>query len=167
MIDDVIYFDSNEIEDIRGSFLKIFSKNWIESTQLQFEECFVTKSIKGTTRGMHIQVGPTENWKIISVIEGHIFDVLVDVRKNSGSYLKIINRYIRGGTSIILPPGIGHGFQAIENSILIYLSSKSRVAEYDLGFNAQSLPIDWPLDFKIQSERDKNLPNIEYFIKTY
>ena len=167
MISDVIYYDSNEIMDARGSFIKIFSKNWNGVAPIQLEESFVTRSKKGTTRGMHIQIGPTANWKIISVIEGQIFDVLVDVRQNSGSYLSIVQKYISGGTSIILPPGVAHGFQAIENVTLIYFSSKSHDPEYDRGFNVKSLAIDWPMNFEIQSDRDKEFPNIAAFVNEF
>ena len=125
MISDVSYHDSDEIMDARGSFIKIFSKNWKGFNPVELEESFVTRSIRGTTRGMHIQVGQTANWKIISVVEGRIFDVLVDIRKNSESYLDTMQKYVSSGTTIILPPGIAHGFQAIENSTLIYFSSKA------------------------------------------
>ena len=164
MISDVIYHDSNEVLDGRGTFIKIFSKNWNGFDSVELEESFVTKSIQGTTRGMHIQVGPTANWKIISVIEGQIFDVLVDVRKNSKSYMDTTQRYVSNGTTIVLPPGIAHGFQAIENSTLIYFSSKAHNPKYDLGFNVKSLLIDWPLNFNIQSERDRNLPDVNDFV---
>jgi len=167
MISDVIYYDSNEIMDARGSFIKIFSKNWNGVAPIQLEESFVTRSKKGTTRGMHIQIGPTANWKIISVIEGQIFDVLVDVRQNSGSYLDIVQKYISGGTSIILPPGIAHGFQAMENVTLIYFSSKAHDPEYDRGFNVKSLAIDWPMNFEIQSDRDKKFPDIAAFVNEF
>jgi len=167
MIRDVIYCDANEIMDERGSFIKIFSKNWNGVAPLQLEESFVTRSKKGTTRGMHIQIGPTANWKIISVIEGHIFDVLVDVRQNSGSYLSIAQKYISSGTSIILPPGVAHGFQAIENVTMIYFSSKAYDPEYDRGFNAKSLAVNWPMNFEIQSDRDKKFPDIADFVNEF
>lgn len=125
---------------------------------------FLTTSIKGVTRGMHLQIGDSENWKIISVIEGYVFDVLVDVRKNSKSFLGINKHFLESGMSLLLPPGVAHGFQAIESSTLLYLSSKSRVEGLDVGFNVQSLPIDWPLNFEIQSERDIHLPSLNLFL---
>jgi dTDP-4-dehydrorhamnose 3,5-epimerase len=164
MINDVTYFESNEIIDIRGSFLKVFSKTWVGSKSIELEESFVTRSKIGSTRGMHLQVGPTENWKIISVIEGHIFDVLVDMRKHSETFLKTNTKYLKDGVSILCPPGIAHGFQALENSTLIYCSSKTRDEKFDLGFNVKSLVIDWPLSFEVQSVRDKSLPHINDFL---
>jgi dTDP-4-dehydrorhamnose 3,5-epimerase len=164
MINNVTYFESNEIIDSRGSFLKVFSKIWDGSRSIELEESFVTRSIKGSTRGMHLQVGPTENWKIVSVIEGHIFDVLVDVRKSSETFLNTNERYLKNGMSILCPPGIAHGFQALENSTLIYYSSKTREKQFDLGFNVKSLVIDWPLNFEVQSVRDLSLPHIDEFL---
>jgi len=164
MINGVTYFELNEIVDNRGSFLKIFSSTWEGSKFINLEESFVTKSKKGSTRGMHLQVGPTENWKIISIIEGHIFDVLVDMRKKSETFLETSEKHLKNGVSILCPPGIAHGFQAIESSILIYYSSKTRDEQFDLGFNVNSLVIDWPLSFGIQSARDKSLPHINDFL---
>jgi dTDP-4-dehydrorhamnose 3,5-epimerase len=164
MINNVTYFESTEIIDSRGSFLKVFSKIWDGSRSIELEESFVTRSIKGSTRGMHLQVGPTENWKIVSIIEGHIFDVLVDVRKSSETFLNTNERYLKKGMSILCPPGIAHGFQALENSTLIYYSSKTRDEQFDLGFNVKSLVIDWPLNFEVQSVRDKSLPHIDEFL---
>jgi dTDP-4-dehydrorhamnose 3,5-epimerase len=165
MINNVTYFESNEIIDNRGSFLKVFSATWNGSMPVELEESFVTRSKKGSTRGMHLQVGPTENWKIISVIDGHIFDVLVDVRKNSETFLSNNKKHLKKGASILCPPGIAHGFQAIENSILVYYSSKVHNAEFDVGFNVNSLAVEWPLNFQIQSDRDKSLPHINDFLK--
>ena len=165
MIEGVEYFDGKEINDLRGSFNKLFSIQWDKSISINLEEVFVTSSVKGTTRGMHIHIGPSKNWKIISVVAGTIFDVLVDLRATSESFLKINEKKLSAGASILLPPGIAHGFQALENTNLLYLSSKSRVEKLDVGFNVQSLKIDWPLNFEIQSERDNNLPNIDSFLK--
>ena len=148
-----------------GSFLKVFSKTWNGSRSIDLEESFVTKSKIGSTRGMHLQIGPTENWKIISVIEGCIFDVLVDMRQKSETFLRTNEKLLNTGKSILLPPGIAHGFQAIENSILIYYSSKAHDPKLDIGFNVKSLSVNWPLDFKLQSERDIALPNIQDFLK--
>lgn len=166
MINDVTYFESNEIIDTRGSFLKVFSKTWHGSKSIELEESFVTRSKKGSTRGMHLQVGPTENWKIISIIEGCIFDVLVDTRKNSETFLKTNKKNLISGASILIPPGVAHGFQAIENATLIYYSSKTRDEQFDIGFNVNSIKIDWPLSFEIQSVRDKQLPPIEDFLSS-
>ena len=164
MINDVVYFESNAVIDNRGSFLKVFSKTWIRSRSIELEESFITRSKKGSTRGMHLQIGPTENWKIISVIEGHIFDVLVDMRKGSETFLKTNEKYLKNGASFLCPPGIAHGFQAMENSILIYYSSKTWDQKYDVGFNVKSLIVDWPLSFGIQSDRDKELPYIDDYL---
>jgi dTDP-4-dehydrorhamnose 3,5-epimerase len=164
LIEGVEYFNSIELPDSRGSFSKLFSKNWENLSSMNTEEMFLTTSIKGVTRGMHLQIGLSENWKIVSVVEGYVFDVLVDVRKSSNSFLNINEYFLESGMSLLLPPGVAHGFQAVESSKLLYLSSKARVEELDVGFNVQSLPINWPLDFGNQSERDMNLPSLNLFL---
>jgi hypothetical protein len=81
------------------------------------------------------------------------------------TFLKTNAKYLKGGVSILCPPGIAHGFQALENSTLIYYSSKARDEQFDLGFNVKSLVIDCPLSFEIQSVRDKSLPLINDFLR--
>jgi dTDP-4-dehydrorhamnose 3,5-epimerase-like enzyme len=60
---------------------------------------------------------------------------------------------------------VAHGFQSIEESKVLYLSNKSHDPILDQGFDVKSVPIEWPLDFNIQSNRDKSLPTMENFIK--
>jgi len=114
---------------------------------------------------MHIQVGTSANLKIISVLSGEIFDVLIDLRRKSETYRSI--KYIRltAGNTFIVPPGVAHGFQSIEESKVLYLSDNAYQPVLDQGFDVRSLPISWPLDFSIQSDRDKSFPALEEFLK--
>jgi len=114
---------------------------------------------------MHIQVGVSANHKIISVVKGVIFDVLVDLRKNSETYRNINQFELTAGNTFIVPPGVAHGFQSFEESTILYLSDKSHQPMLDQGFNVKSLPIKWPLDFAIQSDRDIILPTLDDFIR--
>ena len=114
---------------------------------------------------MHIQIGVSANYKIVSVIKGVIFDVLVDLRKNSETYRNINQVELTAGNTFIVPPGVAHGFQSFEESKILYLSDKSHQPMLDQGFNVKSLPIKWPLDFAIQSDRDITLPTLDDFIR--
>lgn len=165
MINGVEYFSLDELNDKRGSFTKLYSSNWQSATSIRLEESFLTTSIKGTTRGMHIQIGMSANYKIISVIKGVIFDVLMDLRKNSETYQNINQVELTAGNTFIVPPGVAHGFQSFEESKILYLSDKSHQPMLDQGFNVESLPIKWPLDFSIQSDRDISLPTLDDFIR--
>ena len=165
MINGVEYFSLDELNDKRGSFTKLYSSNWQSATSIRLEESFLTTSIKGTTRGMHIQIGMSANYKIISVIIGVIFDVLMDLRKNSETYQNINQVELTAGNTFIVPPGVAHGFQSFEESKILYLSDKSHQPMLDRGFNVKSLPINWPLDFSIQSDRDTSLPSLDDFTR--
>jgi dTDP-4-dehydrorhamnose 3,5-epimerase len=165
MIRGVEYFSLNEIGDHRGNFIKLYSSSWNLAKTINLKESFMTTSLKGTTRGMHIQVGTSANLKIISVLSGEIFDVLIDLRRKSETYRSI--KYIRltAGNTFIVPPGVAHGFQSIEESKVLYLSDNAYQPVLDQGFDVRSLPISWPLDFSIQSDRDKSFPALEEFLK--
>ena len=165
MINGVEYFSLDELNDKRGNFTKLYSSNWQSATSIKIEESFLTTSIKGTTRGMHIQIGVSANYRIVSVIKGVIFDVLVDLRKNSETYRNINQVELTAGNTFIVPPGVAHGFQSFEESKILYLSDKSHQPMLDQGFNVKSLPIKWPLDFAIQSDRDITLPTLDDFIR--
>ena len=165
MIIGVEYFSLNKITDNRGSFIKLYSSKWDLAQSTNLEESFITTSLKGTTRGMHLQIGESANLKIVSVISGEIFDVLVDLRQKSKTFRSINQVRLTAGNTFIIPPGVAHGFQSIKESKVLYLSNKSHVPVLDQGFNVKSVPIDWPLDFNIQSSRDKSLPTLENFIK--
>jgi dTDP-4-dehydrorhamnose 3,5-epimerase len=165
MIIGVEYFSLNEIGDNRGNFVKLYSSKWNLARSTNLEESFITTSLKGTTRGMHLQIGDSANLKIVSILSGEIFDVLIDLRQKSKTFRSINQVRLAAGNTFIIPPGVAHGFQSIEDSKVLYLSNKSHNPILDLGFDVKSVPIEWPLDFNIQSARDKSLPTLEKFIK--
>jgi dTDP-4-dehydrorhamnose 3,5-epimerase len=165
MIRGVEYFSLNEISDHRGNLIKLYSSSWNLAKTINLKESFMTTSLKGTTRGMHIQVGSSANLKIISILSGEIFDVLIDLRKKSETYRSIKHIHLTAGNTFIVPPGVAHGFQSIEESKVLYLSDNAYQPVLDQGFNVRSLPISWPLDFSIQSDRDKSFPALEEFLK--
>lgn len=164
MISGVEYFSLHEISDNRGNFIKLYSSRWNLASTFNLEESFMTTSSKGTTRGMHIQVGSSANLKIISVLSGEIFDVLIDLRKKSETYRSIKHIRLTTGNTFIVPPGVAHGFQSIEESKILYLSNNAYQPILDQGFDVRSLPIKWPLDFSIQSDRDRSFPAMEEFL---
>jgi dTDP-4-dehydrorhamnose 3,5-epimerase len=158
----VIKYDT--YSDNRGTFKKLFSIKLFElQDQFSLQESFITSSIKGTTRGMHIQSGDSANWKIIVILQGLIFDVLTDLRKDSATYMQSYCQYLGNDSALLVPPGIAHGFQSIEESTLLYMSNKLHDPIFDLGFNVNSLESKWPLDFTIQSVRDSLLPSLNEF----
>jgi dTDP-4-dehydrorhamnose 3,5-epimerase len=109
---------------------------------------------------MHLQIERSENWRLISVIEGTIFDVLIDLRPNSETYNEVIclDLDFANRSTVLVPPGVAHGFQALSNCITMYVSSEPYDRSLDKGINIRSLSIKWPLDITHISDRDRCLP---------
>jgi dTDP-4-dehydrorhamnose 3,5-epimerase len=160
--------DSRQTSDSRGSFTKILSFDDISSIpQFELREVFRTFSTKGTIRGMHLQLGPAENWRLIQVLSGSVFDVLIDLREGQPTYGKVITHKLSGlkPQTLVVPPGVAHGFQAITDSEILYLASHQYEASLDSGVNPLSIGVKWPLEVTQISERDLALvPFSEYQI---
>jgi dTDP-4-dehydrorhamnose 3,5-epimerase len=163
IIQGVEYFPPVRVSDERGDFIKLFSAPWTTIKPWNLEETFYSYSKQGVIRGLHLQTGESENWRLISVIEGDIFDVLHDLRDESPTNGETITSYMSKAetSSVLIPPGVAHGFQAITNCIILYQSSKHYVRERDLGINIEAIQIDWPIEPKIMSARDRNLPMVK------
>ena len=117
---------------------------------------------------MHLQTKFSQG-KFLSVLKGEIFDVVVDLRKNSKRFGKhyCIRMSDTNGVSIYIPPGFAHGFQVLEeDSQIIYTHSKEYSNEFEGGISPldPEINVPWPLPVIGLSERDKNLPLAKDFI---
>lgn len=115
---------------------------------------------KGTVRGLHYQLPPNAEIKLVSCLKGEIFDVAVDLRKNSPTFLHWYGEVLSDSNkrSLLIPEGFAHGFQTLtENCELIYLHTAPYVKESEaaLNVNDPSVGIKWPLDIAEISERDQ------------
>jgi dTDP-4-dehydrorhamnose 3,5-epimerase len=115
-------------------------------------------SKKNVIRGLHIQTKDSQG-KFISVIKGRIFDVAVDLRKNSKTFGKSFTCTIseNNSKSIFIPPGFAHGFQALDKeNYVIYSCTKYRneKSETTIDFNDKNLKIKWPNKKTIVSKKD-------------
>ena len=111
---------------------------------------------------MHLQSGLAAGPRIVHIQFGSIQDVLLDLRKDSPTYLVLRSQMMtpNGVNSVFVPAGVAHGFQAIEESQTLYLSSKVYNQSLDVGVDALSLQIKWPLEEIVRSSRDELLPSI-------
>ena len=166
-IDGVIRFDIPvNSSDQRGSFIKIYSS--LVTPQLEVHELFISKTKKGYIRGMHLQIEPQSNNRIIHCLSGKIFDVLIDLRKESQTFLEIttVTLSSKEPTGLLVPAGVAHGFQSlVDDSEVLYLSDKTYHKQLDKGLNPLSLNVNWPLSVAGVSERDSQLPSIQDFQK--
>jgi dTDP-4-dehydrorhamnose 3,5-epimerase len=166
MITGVRYYHIKKIKDERGFFCKTFVNDLISEKSVFVNESFYTLSKIGTIRGMHLQVGPFANDRIVSVIKGNIFDVLIDLRQDSLTFKKICIKRLSCSEigSVFIPKGVAHGFQALDESITHYISSQPYKKEFDLGVNIDSVGVNWPLKNYEISNRDRKLPDINKFL---
>ena len=160
-----VYLISIEkIEDSRGFFARTWDDQEFKNRNL--ESNFVQSSIsfnkkKGTIRGMHFQLSPYEETKIVSCIAGKVFDVIVDLRRNSPTFKQWESNLLDSINydMLYIPKGIAHGFQTIDdNSKIYYKMSEYYRPEYYSGvrFDDPNLKINWPLEISNISENDKN-----------
>ncbi len=144
--------------DSRGYLKELFNKQKI-SKNFKFE--FVSLSKKNVVRGLHFQIKKPQA-KFISVLSGKIFDVVVDLRKNSKTFGKTFSIILdsRKNTSLFIPVGFAHGFKSLkDNSIMLYACSEDRYPKYESGliWNDKDLKIKWPnKKINILSKKDKN-----------
>ena len=157
---DCYKFDNFYSLDQRGWFCKTFSPsvaNIISKINCSFTpiESFVTCSDIGIIRGLHFQVPPFECNKLVSVLQGNIFDVLCDLRVSSPTFLHTHTLNLAPGESIYLQPGIAHGFASLApNTLVSYMTNAPYSSEHDHGILWSSLDIDWPFQDPVVSERD-------------
>lgn len=152
-------------KDERGFFARTFCEKEFSTHKIanKFVQCNISfNHKKGTLRGMHFQLPPNEEAKLVRCTMGSIYDVIVDVRPDSQTYanwfaveLSAINRNM-----IYIPAGFAHGFQTLEdNSEVFYQMSEFYKPGSDSGFKYDDplVKIDWPLDISIVSSKDLHM----------
>ena len=157
--------DNLNVVDNRGSFKKILPV--VDEIELSnFPICQVnlsTNTLAGTIRGLHYQVEPFLESKLISCIKGSVIDVLLDMRPTSKTYGKYTSYHLTPDSgSLLVPPLVAHGFQSLEDeTTLLYLHSNAYSPDNSQGVNPldPSIGISWPLPISSISESDRNLPS--------
>ncbi|HCK03663.1 MAG TPA: hypothetical protein DHV86_02705 [Methylophilaceae bacterium] len=152
--------------DSRGAFGKIFSSSHLEEEAWNHPIRQINLSHtkeKGTIRGMHIQSAPMMEAKIVSCLKGAIWDVALDLRKNSATFLQWHAEILSEDnfSSLVLPIGFAHGFQALTPNVeMIYIHSHDYSQDKELGVHYldPTLNIAWPEEITVCSERDMQLP---------
>ena len=148
--------------DTRGTFVRLYSKDEFSGINQSKEIVQINYSItnqKGTVRGMHYQIPPSAETKLIGCVNGKVFDVIVDIRKESSTFLKwfAIELSKQGMTMIYIPEGFAHGFQTLENnSELIYHHTAYYRPENErtLKYDDKRINIAWPIHITEISDKD-------------
>lgn len=164
-------------DDVRGCFTKDYSKEVFESNGIKHDlsEVFYTTSHKGVIRALHFQK-VMQQPKLVRCISGHVYDVVVDLRKNSPTFKKWLGFDLIGDVhnEILVPAGCAHGYLVEEEkSIVSYKCSEKFYGEFDSGimWNDPDINVKWPvekiggLDKIILADKDKTLPSFQQFLK--
>ncbi len=160
----IIIIEPRVFGDDRGYFFESFNqKQFREQTgiNVDFIQDNESKSQKGVLRGLHFQVPPVAQDKLVRVVQGSIFDVAVDLRKSSTTFGKSIVAKLSAENKkqLFIPKGFAHGFLALENdTILSYKCSEYYSPEHEVGllWNDEDLAIDWGILNPLLSDKDKN-----------
>ncbi len=165
-IADLILIKPKVFEDSRGFFMETYKKSDFE--QFGIDTNFVqdnhSSSDKGVLRGLHYQLQPKAQGKLVRCIKGKIFDAAVDIRKSSPSFGKWIGVELSEENRLMLwiPKGFAHGFLTLsENAQMVYnVSGNEYSAEHDrnIRWNDRDIGIDWPIGSPILSEKDAMAP---------
>ena len=169
-IEGVYIIEPKVFEDSRGYFMETYSKKDFLDLGLDYD--FVqdnqSKSKKGTLRGLHFQKQNTQS-KLVRVIKGEVFDVAVDLRKNSNTYGKWVAEILTDENKkmLLIPKGFAHGFLVLSDEAEFTYKCDdfyNKEAEGGLIWNDPSVGIKWPIENikdLIISEKDKLWPRIE------
>ncbi len=162
----VILIEPTVLSDERGFFMEAYK--YTDFAEFGIKERFVqdnhSKSVtKDVLRGLHFQKEPMEQAKLVRAIAGSIFDVAVDIRKNSPTYGKWISALLSAENKkmLYIPEGFAHGFCTLEdNTEVIYKCSDIYSAEYERGiiWNDKDINIQWPITNPVLSPKDQNWP---------
>jgi dTDP-4-dehydrorhamnose 3,5-epimerase len=164
----LLIFHRSPVHDLRGGFDRLFDSVTVAAAGSQIEIQHVnlaTNLTKGTIRGLHYQVSPYCETKVVTCLRGRAFDVVVDIRAGSPTFLESHVELLSPSASktIVIPPGFAHGYQTLEDETeLLYLHSVGFVPDAERGLHPfdDLLSIDWPLKSPIISERDSQHPPI-------
>jgi dTDP-4-dehydrorhamnose 3,5-epimerase len=167
-INGVYLIDLDLFEDERGWFARTFCKNEFEKIGFTEEWVQVNHSFtkrRGTLRGLHFQNPPNTEIKLVRCIAGKIFDVAVDLRINSPTFLKWFGTELSAANKkmLYIPAGVAHGFLTLSDDVeIIYHHSAfyTPSSEGGIHYLDPSLKINWPGEILHLSERDKNFPHL-------
>jgi len=163
-ISDVILIEPESFNDNRGYFFENYNEqNFNENgIHTKFIQDNFSYSKKNVLRGLHFQKNPKAQAKLVTALKGEIFDVAIDLRKNSSTYLKWVSEILseKNHKSLYIPEGFAHGFCVLSDiAYVMYKVNSHYSPEFDSGiiWNDEKLNISWPISEPILSLKDQNL----------
>ena len=164
-IPEVIGIMTDRHEDQRGLFAELYKSTEFVQVGIdrRFNQIDYSRSYKNIVRGLHYQLNPMAQAKIVSVIHGRVFDVAVDLRKGSPTYGRWVALELtpEGTGMLYIPEGFAHGFCTLSDEAeIIYHCSQVYSKEHERGlcWDDPAVGIDWPVKSPVLSERDRQHP---------
>ncbi len=161
----VILITPKVFSDERGFFMESYKESEFKANGINFEfkQDNHSKSSKNVLRGLHYQLEPYAQGKLVRVITGKIFDVAVDIRKGSPTFGKWVSAELSEDNKKMLwiPPGFAHGFLSLEdNTNVLYKSTNeyNKESERGISWNDPEIGIKWPINNPLLSDKDKKHP---------
>jgi dTDP-4-dehydrorhamnose 3,5-epimerase len=163
---DLKLIERKPIGDHRGYIERLFSAE--EMRLMTLGKCIsqinhTLTARRGTVRGLHFQYPPYAEIKFVSCLRGKVFDVAIDLRQRSSTFLQWHAEILSGDNhkTLVIPEGFAHGFQAMQDDCeILYLHTSAYQPSYESGLNAKDprLDIRWPCEITEWSERDASHP---------
>ena len=152
--------------DARGWFMETWSKTKLEASGLNFDFVQDNQSYsakKGTLRGLHYQLNPMSQTKLVRCTRGSLLDVAVDIRKNSPQYSKwvAVELSAENKKQLLIPQGFAHGFLTLTDDVEIQYKADNFYApqsEGNIRWNDPEIGIEWPFEPTILADKDANAP---------
>ncbi len=173
---DLVVIKPGIFEDERGYFYESFNKQKYDNAigDIQFIQDNQSKSLRNTIRGLHYQLAPYAQSKLVRVLHGTILDVVVDIRKNSPTYGKHLSIELSNENKLQLfvPKGFAHGFSVLSDSAIVFYKTDNYYhpdSERGINFNDLELNIDWKVNIKdaVVSAKDKVLTSFKEAEKNF
>lgn len=175
-IPDLLIFEPRVFDDPRGYFFESYNANTFlaEGVDIKFVQDNQAKSSYGVIRGLHYQLAPYAQTKLIRVLSGAILDVAVDIRKGSPTYGEVFTIELSAANKkqLLVPKGFAHGYSVIsETAEVMYKCDEfyNKPSEGGIAYNDPKLNIDWqiPADKALISDKDLVHPGIDNCVNNF
>ena len=167
-IKDLYMIEPQVFGDSRGWFMESWSQKKMEEAGLFYnfvQDSHSFSEKKGTLRGLHFQKGSSSQAKLVRCVKGAVFDVAVDLRKNSKTYKKWVGCILseENKKQFLIPRGFAHGFLTLTDNVeFVYKADNyyDPQADRNIIWNDEEINVDWGIENPILSEKDKKAPKL-------
>ncbi|HEY9045793.1 MAG TPA: dTDP-4-dehydrorhamnose 3,5-epimerase [Ohtaekwangia sp.] len=157
--------------DSRGWFYEFYREDTFNKSGIHYKFSQENRSFskKGVIRGLHMQLPPYAQAKLVTVLQGRVLDVVVDLRPGSATFAQVYYCLLEAEkcNMLMVPEGFAHGFAALEDSVFFYKCSNiyHRESENGIRWNDPQLNINWQVQNPIISDKDQQLPTLEELLR--